>query len=111
LASILPKTYLLPVNKIHFAIVVYLSSEFLLGMLVWRIWRIERLIDKNTSYPDGRQTTQPRPIQKFMRAIAESGAVYTTTVFATFLASASGSNAALITAGLASISTCISNSS
>jgi hypothetical protein len=89
--------------------VVYLSSEFLLGMLVWRIWRIGRLIDENTSYPGGYETTPPRPMQKFMRAIAESGAVYTTIVFATFLVSASGSNAVFITADMASTSTYISN--
>jgi hypothetical protein len=86
-----------------------LSSKILLGMLVWRIWRIGRLVDKNTNYPGGHETPPQRPLQKLIRAVVESGTVYTTIVFATFLASASGSNAVYITAGMASISTCIYN--
>lgn len=101
------KTYLLQVSAIHFYIVVNLSSGPLLGMLVWPFWRIGRQIDKNTDYLSEYEANSPRPIQKLMRAIVESGAVYSTAGLVTFLVSASGSNATYVTADMVSILACI----
>jgi hypothetical protein len=71
-------------------------------MLVWRIWCVRRQIDINTNFPGGPKATLPRPMQRYMRAVAESGAVYTATVFATFLAAASRSNAIYIAVDIVS---------
>jgi hypothetical protein len=74
-------------------------------MLVWRVWCMGRQIEKNTIYPGNHKATPLRPIQRLMQSIAESGAVYTTTVFAVFLASALGSNAIYLAVDIVSDST------
>ncbi|EKM77396.1 hypothetical protein AGABI1DRAFT_93465 [Agaricus bisporus var. burnettii JB137-S8] len=80
------------------------------GLLVWRIWRIENEVDKYINDPSGSvfNACRPRRLQKVMRVIAESGMIYTTTVFVAFLASVSGSNATCVVATMASVSIHIS---
>ncbi|EKM77395.1 hypothetical protein AGABI1DRAFT_130477 [Agaricus bisporus var. burnettii JB137-S8] len=72
------------------------------SMLVWRIWRTGKEVDRCINYPEdsGLNAYRPRYIQKSMRAIVESGLIYTTTVFVTFLVSATGSNAIYIPADM-----------
>ncbi|EKM77397.1 hypothetical protein AGABI1DRAFT_108226 [Agaricus bisporus var. burnettii JB137-S8] len=72
------------------------------GILIWRIWRIEREIDKYIVHCDDVTTRQPRYLQKVMRIIAESGAAYTLIVITTFLVDISGSNALYPTSDMAS---------
>ncbi|KAF7763605.1 hypothetical protein Agabi119p4_8142 [Agaricus bisporus var. burnettii] len=73
------------------------------GLLVWRIWRIENEVDKYINDPSGSvfNACRPRRLQKVMRVIAESGMIYTTTVFVAFLSSVSGSNATCVVATMA----------
>ncbi|KAF7764033.1 hypothetical protein Agabi119p4_8570 [Agaricus bisporus var. burnettii] len=68
------------------------------SMLVWRIWRTGKEVDSCINYPkdSGLNAYRPRYARNAMRSIAESGLIYTTTVFVTFLVSASGSNAVYI---------------
>jgi hypothetical protein len=77
-------------------------TRFLPGILIWRIWRIEREIDKYLNDGSDATTKQPRYLQKVMRIIAESGAAYTLTVIATFIVDLSGSNALYPTSDMAS---------
>jgi hypothetical protein len=62
-----------------------------LALLVWRIWRVERQIEK---YYTGSfaPTGQPR-LRKVIRVVAESGAAYSTLVFMTFVVGMCNSNA------------------
>lgn len=77
-------------------------NGFFPGILIWRIWRIEREIDKYIVHCDDVTTRQPRYLQKVMRIIAESGAAYTLIVITTFLVDISGSNALYPTSDMAS---------
>jgi hypothetical protein len=57
------------------------------GILIWRIWRVEKQTEKYTT------GTQPRYLRRVIRVIAESGAAYTVLVFITFVVSITRSNA------------------
>jgi hypothetical protein len=78
------------------------SLRFLIGMLIWRIWRVTRQINNNTDLPGGPRATPLRPMQRYMQAVAESGAVYTATVIATLVAGASRSSAIYIAVDIVS---------
>ncbi|KAJ3560834.1 hypothetical protein NP233_g10572 [Leucocoprinus birnbaumii] len=60
------------------------------GILIWRLWRVERSVQRYGSQPNYHQ---PRHLRQVIRVIAESGAAYTMTVFFAFVASVSHSNA------------------
>lgn len=76
-------------------------TRFLPGMLIWRIWRVERRVDQYLNHSD-MIPKQPRYPQKVMRIVAESGAAYTLMVIATFIVDISGSNALYPTSDMAS---------
>ncbi|KAJ7887345.1 hypothetical protein B0H14DRAFT_2696261, partial [Mycena olivaceomarginata] len=60
------------------------------GLLIWRIWRVEREIEKLRANTSG--TTNNQPFRKVTRIIAESGFAYTLMVFLTFVVNACNSN-------------------
>ncbi|KAJ7712069.1 hypothetical protein B0H14DRAFT_3019602 [Mycena olivaceomarginata] len=60
------------------------------GLLIWRIWRVEREIEKLRVNTSG--TTNNQPFRKVIRVIAESGFAYTLMVFLTFVVNACNSN-------------------
>lgn len=62
------------------------------SVLVWRIWRVEKETEK-LIYTESAMVHQPRHLRRVMRVIAESGAVYSTMVFTTFLVGVIRSNA------------------
>ncbi|KAJ7786754.1 hypothetical protein B0H14DRAFT_3893541 [Mycena olivaceomarginata] len=53
------------------------------GLLIWRIWRVEREIEEYRTSANG--TRNNSPFRKVIRVIAESGFAYTLMVFLTFL--------------------------
>ncbi|KXN81349.1 hypothetical protein AN958_05143 [Leucoagaricus sp. SymC.cos] len=64
------------------------------GILIWRIWLVERKQTKLNGDP-------PRYLRQIIRALAESGAAYTTFVLMTLIASAAHSNALYPISGMA----------
>ncbi|KAJ7739106.1 hypothetical protein B0H14DRAFT_3168098 [Mycena olivaceomarginata] len=59
-------------------------------LLIWRIWRVEREIEKLRVNTSG--TTNNQPFRKVIRVIAESGFAYTLMVFLTFVVNVCNSN-------------------
>ncbi|KAJ7835011.1 hypothetical protein B0H14DRAFT_2797489 [Mycena olivaceomarginata] len=60
------------------------------SLLIWRIWRVEREIEKLRVSTSG--TTNNQPFRKVIRVIAESGFAYTLMVFLTFVVNVCNSN-------------------
>ncbi|KAF7344927.1 hypothetical protein MVEN_01655100 [Mycena venus] len=60
------------------------------GLLIWRIWRVEREIEKLRANTSGKTNNQP--FRKVIRVIAESGFAYTLMVFLTFVINVCKSN-------------------
>lgn len=58
------------------------------GILVWRIWRVEKQSEKISAYG-----TEPRPLRRVIRVILESGTVYTLMVCTCTSLSMAGSHA------------------
>ncbi|KAJ7432658.1 hypothetical protein B0H11DRAFT_2260287 [Mycena galericulata] len=54
------------------------------GLLIWRIWRVEREIEEFRMSASGTRNNHS-PLRKVIRVIAESGFAYTLMVFLTFL--------------------------
>jgi len=73
-----------------------MRAEVWLGVLVWRIWKVERQSERFMTSV----VYRPRRLQKVMRVIAESGAAYTACVLVTFIVSATRSNAMYPTADM-----------
>ncbi|KAJ7101702.1 hypothetical protein C8R44DRAFT_988347 [Mycena epipterygia] len=61
------------------------------GLLIWRIWRVERQIEKFRVTESGTRKTQA-PLRRVIRVIAESGLAYTLMVFMTFVVGVCNSN-------------------
>ncbi|KAJ7456041.1 hypothetical protein B0H11DRAFT_2322293 [Mycena galericulata] len=62
-----------------------LATDYLLkGLLIWRIWRVEREIEEFRTSASGTRNNHS-PLRKVIRVIAESGFAYTLMVFLTFL--------------------------
>ncbi|KAF7367057.1 hypothetical protein MSAN_00964900 [Mycena sanguinolenta] len=73
------------------------------SLLVWRIWRVER---RNERLRASRSISLPAPVhqsrlRKVIRVIAESGLVYSTLVFITFVASRCNTNTVYLAANVA----------
>ncbi|KAJ7738815.1 hypothetical protein B0H16DRAFT_1569925 [Mycena metata] len=60
------------------------------GLLIWRIWRVEREIEKLRVNTSG--TTNNQSLRKVIRVVAESGFAYTLMVFLTFVVNVCNSN-------------------
>ncbi|KAJ3566754.1 hypothetical protein NP233_g6807 [Leucocoprinus birnbaumii] len=70
---------------------VALQNILTTGLLIWRIWRVEKesiqYINRGAPSLD-RDHEQPRRLRGVIRALLESGAIYTTSVVVTLIASA-----------------------
>jgi hypothetical protein len=74
----------------------------MLGILIWRIWRVERESERHFSLRGGSDVRQPSHLRKIIRVIAESGTAYTTMVLITFFVAISKSNALYPTSDMVS---------
>lgn len=68
------------------------------GLLIWRIWSVERQIEKNLGEYGSRH---PRRLTKVIRVIAESGAIYTAIIIACAFLVALKTNLAYLTMAVA----------
>jgi len=84
------------VHLVFFFFQLRMRAEVWLGVLVWRIWKVERQSERFMTSV----VYRPRRLQKVMRVIAESGAAYTACVLVTFIVSATRSNAMYPTADM-----------
>ncbi|EKM79155.1 hypothetical protein AGABI1DRAFT_113763 [Agaricus bisporus var. burnettii JB137-S8] len=75
------------------------------GILIWRIWRVDRESERHFSLRNGFTARPPSHLRKVIRVIAESGAAYTTMVLITFFVAVSRSNALYPTSNMTLIST------
>lgn len=76
-----------------FFAITALQNLLTTSLLIWRIWRVEH---QNVKYCAQDQNSNPRHqlrLRQLIRVIAESGAVYTTMVFVTFIVSMYNNNA------------------
>jgi hypothetical protein len=69
------------------------THSALIGILIWRIWSVERESDRHFSLHSGSEMWQPSHLRKVIRVIAESGAAYTAMTLLTFFVGISKSNA------------------
>jgi hypothetical protein len=60
-------------------------------MLIWRIWRVEKESEKHI-YQNNSMVNQPHHLHRVIRVIAESGVLYTFSVFITIIVRTTGSN-------------------
>ncbi|KAF5347962.1 hypothetical protein D9756_010218 [Leucocoprinus leucothites] len=88
-----------------FFAIVAVQNTLTTGILIWRIWRVEKQSERLMHPSLGSVMNQPRHLSKVIRVIAESGAAYTTCVFVTFLVSVTHSNALYPTSDMTLIAT------
>jgi hypothetical protein len=74
----------------------------ILGILIWRIWRVDRESERHFSSHSGSVVRPPSHLRKVIRVIAESGTAYTAMVLITFFVAISKSNALYVTADMVS---------
>ena len=66
----------------------------MLGLIVWRIWGVDRKSSPHVTHVNTQQGSIPRTrLHQVIRIIIESGMLYTTLVIATFICELAGSNA------------------
>jgi hypothetical protein len=74
----------------------------MLGILIWRIWRVEKECERHYDLGSGSGMRQHSRLGKVIRVIAESGTAYTTMILVTFFVGLSKSNAIYPTSDIVS---------
>ncbi|KAJ7715000.1 hypothetical protein B0H14DRAFT_3171349 [Mycena olivaceomarginata] len=79
-----PAYFLFKLVHFHTFPDIQVQNTLTTGLLIWRIWRVEREIEEFRTSANGTRNNHS-PFRKVIRVIAESGFAYTLMVFLTFL--------------------------